>query len=118
MRRSRLWIALAAALVVVIGAFLLALPAIVRHVALAQLRAATGREVTVARARLNPFTRTLRLEDVRERVGALGVRLQGHPRDAIGARDQRTIARGTGSGGGQVASGARDERSALATRGL
>ncbi len=65
MRRARLWIVLAAALVVLIAAVLLALPPIVRSVAIKQLRATTGRDVTLGQVGLNLFTRTLRLDDLR-----------------------------------------------------
>jgi hypothetical protein len=65
MRRFQLWILVGVALVVLVGAVLLALPPIVRRVAVNQLRASTGREVTIDRVRLNLFTRRITIDGLR-----------------------------------------------------
>lgn len=65
MRRLRLWIIVCVALVVLVGAFLLVLPPIVRRVVLNDLRASTGREVTLERLGLNLFTRRVTIDGLR-----------------------------------------------------
>jgi hypothetical protein len=65
MRRARLWISLAIGLLVLVAVVLLALPEVVRWLAVRQLSAMTGREVSIADVDLNLFTRRLAATDVR-----------------------------------------------------
>ena len=64
-RRPRIWIAVGVVLVALIALVLVALPPIARRIAVAQIGAAIGREVTIGELRLNLFTRRLSLAGVR-----------------------------------------------------
>jgi hypothetical protein len=64
-RRPRIWIAVGVVLVALIALVLVALPAIARRIAVAQIGAAIGRDVTIGELRLNLFTRRLSLAGVR-----------------------------------------------------
>src|SRR5712692_3185729 len=65
LRRRRTWIIAAVVLVALVAAVLVALPPIARRVAVAQIGAAIGRDVTIGELRLNLFTRRLSLAGVR-----------------------------------------------------
>ncbi|HMH54383.1 MAG TPA: DUF748 domain-containing protein, partial [Candidatus Acidoferrum sp.] len=64
-RRPRTWIAIGIVLVALVALVLVALPPLARRIAVAQLGAAIGREVTIGELRLNLFTRRLSLAGVR-----------------------------------------------------
>src|SRR4029077_61910 len=64
-RRPRTWIALGVVLVALVALVLVALPPVARRIAVAQLGAAIGREVTIGELRLNLFTRRLSLAGLR-----------------------------------------------------
>ncbi len=64
-RLRRRWVWLGAALGVGLASTLAALPGVVRRVAVSQIRAATGREVSIGEVDLNVFTRTLALKAFR-----------------------------------------------------
>jgi hypothetical protein len=72
MRRPRMWIAIGVVLVALVGLILAGLPPLARRIAVSQLRAATGRDVTITDLRLNLFTRRLSLTGFRiaEREGS------------------------------------------------
>ena len=64
-RRPRIWIAVGVVLVALIALVLVALPPVARRIAVAQIGAAIGRDVTIGELRLNLFTRRLSLAGVR-----------------------------------------------------